>query len=130
MTSVLKNQSAAGETYEALFDGARSLVTGLGSMLRVSSYRARMYGSTLSEDSAHSLVLTRQRRDYKEGNPLFASHVGGRSEREMGNQQSESQREVSSSSLSSLSSSSSFKHGITIIYIYKKTNGLPVSRGN
>ncbi|KAJ7334470.1 hypothetical protein OS493_014787 [Desmophyllum pertusum] len=38
MTVVLKKESSAGTSYEALFDSARSLATGLGSMLRVSAY--------------------------------------------------------------------------------------------
>ena len=40
---MLKEASSAGKSYEALLDGARSLVTGLGNMLRVSSYGAREY---------------------------------------------------------------------------------------
>lgn len=44
MTSVLKAESTAGERYDSLFDGAKSLVTGLASMLRVVSHGARVYG--------------------------------------------------------------------------------------
>ena len=43
MIKVLKDESSAGKSYEALIDGARSLVTGLGNMLKVSSYGAREY---------------------------------------------------------------------------------------
>ena len=43
MTTVLKRESAAGESYETIFDGAKSLVTCLASILRVSSNRARLY---------------------------------------------------------------------------------------
>lgn len=45
MTSVLKAGSLAGESYDLLYDGAKSLVTGLGSMLRLASHGARAYGS-------------------------------------------------------------------------------------
>lgn len=45
MTSVLKVESAAGERYDSLYDGAKSLVNGLGSMLRVAARRARAYNS-------------------------------------------------------------------------------------
>ena len=63
MTSVLKAESSAGESYEVLFDGARSLVTGLGSMLRVSSYGAKVYDSE-SQDvaSAQGALMFRRRR--------------------------------------------------------------------
>ena len=45
MTSVLKAESVAGESYDSLLDGAKSLVTGLGSLLRVVSYEASVYDS-------------------------------------------------------------------------------------
>ena len=45
MTSVLKAESAAGERYESLYHGAKSLVNGLGSMLRVAARGARAYNS-------------------------------------------------------------------------------------
>ena len=45
MTSVLKVESAAGERFDSLYDGARSLVNGLGSMLRVAARGARVYNS-------------------------------------------------------------------------------------
>ena len=45
MTSVLKTESAAGESYDSLFDGAKSLVTGLGSLLRVVSHEASVSDS-------------------------------------------------------------------------------------
>lgn len=51
MTKVLKKESTAGESYETLFDGAKSLVTGLGSMLRVSSHDARVYDSESLKES-------------------------------------------------------------------------------
>lgn len=47
MTSVLKAESTAGESYDSLYDGAKSLVNGLGSMLRVAARRARVYDSKL-----------------------------------------------------------------------------------
>ena len=45
MTLVLKARSKAGERYESLYDGAKSLVNGLGSMLRVAAHEARIYDS-------------------------------------------------------------------------------------
>ena len=45
MTLVLKAGSKAGERYESLYDGAKSLVNGLGSMLRVAAHGARVYDS-------------------------------------------------------------------------------------
>ena len=43
MTSTLKAESATGERYDLLFDGAKSLVNGLGGMLRVAAQGARVY---------------------------------------------------------------------------------------
>lgn len=45
MTSVLKVESARGERYDSLFEGAKSLVNGLGGILRVVSHEARVYDS-------------------------------------------------------------------------------------
>ena len=57
MTEVLKKESSAGKSYEALLDGARSLVSGLGSVLRVSSYMARAY--TISDSNQDSFKRRR-----------------------------------------------------------------------
>lgn len=43
MSSTLKAESATGERYDSLFDGAKSLVDGLGGMLRVAAQGARVY---------------------------------------------------------------------------------------
>ena len=51
MTSVLKVESTAGERYESLFDGAKSLVNCLGSILRVASHEASVYDSHSQEKS-------------------------------------------------------------------------------
>lgn len=51
MTVVFKKESTAGESYETLFDGAKSLVTGLASILRVSSHEARVYDSESLHES-------------------------------------------------------------------------------
>ena len=58
MTTVLKRESAAGESYETIFDGAKSLVTGLASILRVSSNRARLYDkeSLHESDTSDSFI--------------------------------------------------------------------------
>ena len=63
MTEVLKKESSAGKNYEALFDGARSLASGLGSVLRVSSYMARAY--PISESDQHSSKLDRRQRSFR-----------------------------------------------------------------
>ena len=61
MTTVLKDESSAGKSYEAILEGARSLVTGLGNMLKVSSYEAREFeiSDTYQLDSPN---LYRRRR--------------------------------------------------------------------
>lgn len=64
MTEVLKKESSAGKSYEAILDGARSLVYGLGSLLKVSSYTARSYG--ISERGQDSSDLKRRRRSFTE----------------------------------------------------------------
>ena len=51
MTSVLKAESTAGESYDSLLDGAKSLVNGLGSILRVASHEASVYDSHSKEKS-------------------------------------------------------------------------------
>ena len=45
MTSVLKVESERGERYDSLFEGAKSLVNGLGGILRVVSHEASVYDS-------------------------------------------------------------------------------------
>ena len=61
MIEVLKKESSAGKYYEALFEGARSLVSGLGSVLRVSSYLARAYA--ISDSNQDSSSFFRRRRN-------------------------------------------------------------------
>ena len=64
MTTVLKEESSAGKSYEALLGGARSLAAGLGGMLKVSSYWAREYElrDTHQVDSAN---VHRQRKSLR-----------------------------------------------------------------
>ena len=50
MTSVLKTKSAAGESYDSLYNSAKSLVNGLGGILRVAAHRARVYDSQSQRD--------------------------------------------------------------------------------
>ena len=64
MTELLKKESSAGKNYEELFDGARSLATGLGSVLRVTSYMARSY--TITDSSQESSNLYRRQRSLGE----------------------------------------------------------------
>ena len=58
MTGVLKRESTVGESYEMLFDGAKSLVTGLASILRVSSHGAKVYDyeSLHESDTSDSFI--------------------------------------------------------------------------
>ena len=64
MTEVLKKESTAGKSYEAILDGARSLASGLGSVLKVSSYTARSYA--ISDSGQESSILNRKRRGFAE----------------------------------------------------------------
>ena len=72
MTAVLKTESTAGESFDTLFDGAKSLVTGLGSMLRVTSHGARVHDSesrVKSQIKARFIAANRQRsRKSRRGN--------------------------------------------------------------
>lgn len=63
MILVLKVKSAAGESYDSLSDGANSLVTGLGSILKVASHEASVYDSHSQEKShikARSIITDEQ----------------------------------------------------------------------
>ena len=62
MTEVLKIESSAGRNYEALLDGARSLASGLGSVLRVASYSSTVYA--ISDSDEDSSNLYRRRRSF------------------------------------------------------------------
>ena len=88
MTSVLKGESLAGESYETLFDGARSLVTGLGSMLRVSSFGAKVY------DDAQASPQYRRRRSIGNGTSLLSDILVKRHKRDTVNGMSDEQQQV------------------------------------
>lgn len=62
MTSVLQEESSRGKNFEDLIDGAMSLVSGLGSVLRVSSFGAKAYNFMSHEVSAEWAKLNRRRR--------------------------------------------------------------------
>lgn len=62
MTSVLQEESSRGKNFEDLIDGAMSLVSGLGSVLRVSSFGAKGYNSVSHEATADWAKLNRRRR--------------------------------------------------------------------
>ena len=68
MTKVLKEESSAEKSYEELLDGAKSLAAGLGSTLKVFSYRAREYDArnTHQPDSEN---VHRQRRSIRSLDP-------------------------------------------------------------
>lgn len=51
MAVVLKTASEAGQSYDTLFDGVKSLVTGLGSMLRLTSHGASVENAVSHEES-------------------------------------------------------------------------------
>ena len=107
MTTVLKEESSAGESYEALFDGAKSLMSGLGGVLRVSSHGARLYNYTSSEKSADSAILNRRRRSFKEWILSFVNYLSRRSKRDIASEQLQKQKEVMG-----------VLNGIKNIYIY------------
>lgn len=88
MTSVLKSESSAGESYEVLFDGARSLVTGLGSMLRVSSYGAKVYDSESRDD------VFRRRRGLGKGASSMSDFFAKRQKRSTDDGVSDAQHKV------------------------------------
>ena len=69
MTSVLKAESLAGENYETILEGARSLVTGLGSMLRVTSFGAKAYDSQHAHQDSSNY---RRRRSTRNGTSLVS----------------------------------------------------------
>ena len=68
MTTVLKEESSAGKSYEALLDGARSLSAGLGGMLKVSSYWAREY-EMRDTHQVDSTNVHRQRKSLRSLDP-------------------------------------------------------------
>ena len=95
MTSVLKSESSAGESYEVLFDGARSLVTGLGSMLRVSSYGAKVYDSeSQDDDRAQGSLVFRRRRGLGKGASSMSDFLTKRQKRSTDYGASDAQHKV------------------------------------
>ena len=77
MTSVLKVESTAGERYESLFDGAKSLVNCLGSILRVASHEASVYNSH-SQEKSHiktSFITTDERLSRQSRKLAFKSRI-------------------------------------------------------
>ena len=75
MTSVLKLGSTAGERYDSLFDGAVSLVNGLGSILRVVSHEARVYDSQGKSHTKASFITTDERLSRKSRRAAFTSRT-------------------------------------------------------
>ena len=69
MTSVLKAESLAGENYETMVEGARSLVTGLGSILRVTSFGAKAHDSQYPHQDSSNY---RRRRSTTNGTSLVS----------------------------------------------------------
>ena len=93
MIEVLKKESSAGKSYEALLEGARSLVSGLGSGLRVASYMARTY--PISDSNRDSSNLYRRGRSFGKS---ISSFVGlkalKRPKRDAAKDQLEAKKEV------------------------------------
>lgn len=101
MTSVLKKESTAGENFETLFDGAKSLVTGFGRMLRVSSHGARVYDSASLQESPNSEKLMAGPAEqnphqvkFRERTSLLPDHFVKRKKRDTDNGATESQLQV------------------------------------
>ena len=93
MTKVLKKESSAGRNYEDLFHGARSLAYGLGRVLRVSSYMARAYA--LSDSDQDSSNLYRRRRSFGKSIISFTGlKAVERLKRDTAKDQSEAKKEV------------------------------------
>ena len=77
MTSVLKVESARGERYDSLFEGAKSLVNGLGGILRVVSHEANVYDSH-SQKKSHikaSFINADERLSRKSRKLAFRSRI-------------------------------------------------------
>lgn len=77
MTSVLKVVSEAGERYDSLFEGAKSLVNGLGSILRIASHEASAYDSH-SQGKSHikvKFITTDERLSRKSRKLAFSSRA-------------------------------------------------------
>lgn len=90
MTSVLKVESERGERYDSLFEGAKSLVNGLGGILRVVSHEASVYDSN-SQKKSHikaRFIKADERLSRKSQELAFRSRTSspyfwaGRSERD------------------------------------------------
>lgn len=80
MTSVLKAESAAGQSYELLYAGAKSLVNCLGSILRVVSQEASVYDSFSPEKSQikASSITAEERLSRKSRKLAFGSRTSSR----------------------------------------------------
>ena len=106
MITVLKRESAAGENFETIFDGAKSLVTGLASILRVSSNRERLYDNeSLQEfDTSDSFIAAldaqnlrkypTERNDGKHRASLLSDLLMKRLKRGAGDGESDTQLQV------------------------------------
>jgi len=87
MTSVLQEESSRGKNFEDLIDGAMSLVSGLGSVLRVSSFGAKGYSSMSHEASANWAKLNRKRRrSFEESMLEFVNFSRKRYRRDVGSE--------------------------------------------
>ncbi|XP_078344032.1 polycystin family receptor for egg jelly-like [Oculina patagonica] len=105
MTEVLKKESSAGKNYEALYDGARSLATGLGSILRVSSYRARSYVIRNESNQDSSSIYRRRKRSFGERMLSFAGlKARQRPKRDTAKEQLQARKESKERAISILNS--------------------------
>lgn len=96
MTKVLKEESSADKSYEELLDGAKSLAAGLGSMLKVFSYRAREYEARNTHQS-DSENVHRQRRSIRSLDPAVqpSSKRDAAAELQQAKNEVQQQRDVS-----------------------------------
>ncbi|PFX34823.1 Polycystic kidney disease protein 1-like 2 [Stylophora pistillata] len=80
MTSVLKAENVAGESYDSLYDGAKSLVNGLGSILRVVSHEASVYDSHPQKEShiKAGSITKEERLSWKSRKLAFRSRTSSR----------------------------------------------------
>lgn len=87
MTSVLQEESSRGKNFEDLIDGAMSLVSGLGNVLRVTSFGAKGYNSMSHEASADWAKLNRRRRrSFEESMLEFVNLSRKRNRRDVGSE--------------------------------------------
>lgn len=90
MAVVLKTASEAGQSYDTLFDAVKSLVTGLGSMLRLTSHGATVENAVSHEESqmkasfitAYKGRLSKNRKGNLKSRTSLSNKLGRRTKRD------------------------------------------------